>query len=64
MKLFPYISIKLTITKKRAIKDIKIGEILEENMIEYKNPGTGIPPKMANLVIGKKAKENLYDKSL
>ena len=47
-----------------AIKDIKIGEILDENMIEYKNPGTGIPPKMANLVIGKQAKENIPADSL
>lgn len=32
------------------------GMILEKNMIEYRNPGTGIPPKSAHQVLGKRAK--------
>lgn len=35
---------------------IKKGEILSENMITWRNPGTGIPTKMANTVLGKKVK--------
>lgn len=32
------------------------GMILGETMIEYRNPGTGIPPKSAHQVLGKQAK--------
>ena len=35
---------------------IRKGTTLEENMIEYRNPGTGIPPKLAHKVLGKRAK--------
>ena len=34
---------------------ISKGTTLEENMIEYRNPGTGIPPKLAHEVLGKRA---------
>lgn len=36
-------------------KLIKFGEILTENLVEYKNPGTGIPYKDAHKIYGKKA---------
>ena len=39
------------ISSERIIK----GTTLEENMIEYRNPGTGIPPKLAHQVLGKRA---------
>lgn len=35
---------------------IKSGMILSENLITYRNPGTGIPAKHLNTVLGKKAK--------
>ena len=47
-----------------SIREIKKGEILSEDMIEYRNPGTGIPPKKASLVLGKKAKEDISNNSI
>lgn len=38
---------------------ISKGTTLEESMIEYRNPGTGIPPKLAHLYFGKKAAVNI-----
>ncbi|MDA8565490.1 N-acetylneuraminate synthase family protein [Schleiferiaceae bacterium] len=35
---------------------IKRGEIVTEEDIVYKNPGTGIPPKDINVILGKKAR--------
>ncbi len=43
---------------------INKGVIIEESMITYKNPGTGIPPKKAHLIIGKKAAVNISADSL
>lgn len=54
------ISEKEKITKEKyhvsAVSNIKItkGEILIEEMIKYKNPGIGIPPKDIAKIIGKK----------
>jgi sialic acid synthase SpsE len=36
--------------------DLKKGQTLTSEMIAYRNPGTGIPPKNIGLVLGKKAK--------
>ena len=36
-------------------KQRKFGETLTENLVEYKNPGTGIPYKDAHKIYGKKA---------
>jgi N,N'-diacetyllegionaminate synthase len=47
-----------------AAKDIKEGEIIEENMLAVKRPGTGIFPKRINEVIGKKAQKNIKKDSL
>lgn len=38
---------------------ISKGTTLEENMIEYRNPGTGIPPKLAHQVLGKRANRDI-----
>jgi sialic acid synthase SpsE len=36
-------------------QDIPVGAILTEDMVAYRNPGTGIPAKDAHKIIGKKA---------
>jgi sialic acid synthase SpsE len=40
-------------------KDIPKGTRLEENMIVYRNPGSGIPAKDAHKIIGKKTTQNI-----
>jgi sialic acid synthase SpsE len=40
-------------------KNLFEGEVLTEDYIVYKNPGTGMSPKETKKVIGKKAKQNL-----
>jgi sialic acid synthase SpsE len=42
-----------------SLVEIPIGTILTEKMITYKNPGTGIPPKNSNLIIGKKSTQSI-----
>jgi N-acetylneuraminate synthase len=37
-----------------AIRDIRVGEIIKESDIIIKRPGTGIPPKFKEIVIGMK----------
>lgn len=45
-----------------AIKPIKAGTVIEEDMIGYKKPGTGIETKYYKKIIGKKIKKDLcYD---
>lgn len=45
-----------------AVTDIKKGETITREMISYKRPGTGIPPKFLDIVIGRKARTNIkYD---
>jgi N-acetylneuraminate synthase/N,N'-diacetyllegionaminate synthase len=39
--------------------DIPEGTIITKSMLDVKRPGTGVEPKYSNLVIGKKAKENI-----
>jgi len=41
--------------------EIKAGAVLSAEMISYRNPGTGIPAKMANLVLGRRAKRDIPD---
>ncbi len=56
------VSVTEWITRKKyhvslALKhDLKKGQTLTNEMITYRNPGTGIPPKNIGLVLGKKAK--------
>ena len=40
------------------------GALLNKSMITYKNPGTGIPPKKEELLIGKIAKFNILEDEL
>lgn len=42
-----------------AAKDIQAGEIIEEDMIAYKRPGTGIAPEYSCMIIGKTAKKDI-----
>ena len=44
--------------------DIKKGITLTESMVTYKNPGTGIPPKSAHMLIGKCAKRDILTDEL
>jgi N-acetylneuraminate synthase/N,N'-diacetyllegionaminate synthase len=39
-----------------AASYIPKGTVIEENMLTIKRPGTGIPPKFIDYLIGKKAK--------
>ena len=39
--------------------DILEGAIITEEMLEVKRPGTGIPPKYMDMIVGRKAKENI-----
>lgn len=48
-----------------AARPIKMGEIITENDIDYKRPGSGIPPKFYKFIVGKTAKRDLnYDEIL
>lgn len=42
-----------------AARDIKCGEQITEGMITCKRPGTGIPPTMVGLVVGRKARRDI-----
>ena len=42
-------------------RKINKGEILTQDCVIYKNPGTGIPKKCENIVLGKKAIENIEE---
>lgn len=45
-----------------AARPIEPGEIISEDMLDYKRPGTGISPKDNKTVIGRTAKQNIaYD---
>lgn len=47
-----------------AALGIKKGEKITDKLIEYKKPGTGIPPKLRNFIIGKIAKRNIKEGGL
>lgn len=42
-----------------SIKDIPVGRVIEKDMVWTKRPGTGIPAKYLDKVIGKKAKVDI-----
>ena len=42
-----------------SVVQIKSGTILDESMISYRNPGTGIPAKDAHKIIGKKVVKDI-----
>jgi N,N'-diacetyllegionaminate synthase len=39
--------------------DILEGQLISENMVDFKRPGTGIPPKDVGLLLGKRAARNI-----
>jgi len=47
-----------------AAKDIPKGTIIREDMLVMKRPGTGIPPKFIDLIIGRKAKKDIKEDTL
>lgn len=42
-----------------AARKISAGEIITENMIDYKRPGTGVSPEYKDFIIGKYAKKDI-----
>jgi sialic acid synthase SpsE len=42
-----------------SAKTIPAGAVLNETMITWRNPGTGIPSKLAHTIIGKRAKQDI-----
>lgn len=45
-----------------AAKEINEGDVITEDMMDYKRPGSGLPPEAIEYMIGKKAKRNIaYD---
>jgi N-acetylneuraminate synthase len=45
-----------------AARDIAEGEVITEDAIDYKRPGTGLPPQASEFVIGRTARRNIsYD---
>lgn len=40
-------------------QDLKVGEKIEAEMIDFKRPGTGIEPGLSSLIIGRIAKNNI-----
>ena len=42
-----------------ALNDIDVGETINENNIGLRRPGTGLPPKMFELILGKKATKKI-----
>jgi sialic acid synthase SpsE len=47
-----------------SARKISAGEVLDMSMVEYKNPGTGIPHKNASMVFGKRAKVDIKENTL
>jgi len=45
-----------------AARAIKVGEIIQEDMLDFKRPGTGLEPEVSKYIIGKLAKRDIaYD---
>ena len=42
-----------------SVSAIKAGTVLTESLVTYRNPGTGIPAKSANSILGKKATRDI-----
>lgn len=47
-----------------AAKDIKAGQVITENDIDFKRPGTGIEPKYFKMIIGRVARRDIKKDSL
>lgn len=44
--------------------EIKAGDVITENMLAYKKPGSGIPARRYKELIGKKAKRNIVENTM
>ena len=44
-----------------ASRDLKKGNIITRDMIEFKRPGTGLYPEFVDYVIGKKIKRDIQE---
>jgi sialic acid synthase SpsE len=42
-----------------AAKSIKAGEVIEEDMLDYKRPGTGLEPETVKYIVGRVAKRDI-----
>lgn len=42
-----------------AAQDIIVGQVITEDMIDFKRPGTGLPPEAMMYMVGKKANRNI-----
>jgi sialic acid synthase SpsE len=42
-----------------AAKSIKAGEVIEEDMLDYKRPGTGLEPESVKYIVGRVAKRDI-----
>ncbi|EDU36131.1 N-acetylneuraminate synthase family protein [Clostridium sporogenes] len=42
-----------------ATRDLKVGDVIEERKLDYKRPGSGLPPKFAKYILNKKVKRNI-----
>ena len=42
-----------------AIKDIKAGQVISEDMVDAKSPGRGLSPQLISVLVGKKAKRDI-----
>lgn len=47
-----------------AARDLAEGTILEEDMLEFKRPGTGLKPEFISFVIGRKLKRSMMEDEL
>ncbi len=47
-----------------ALKDIEVGEIITEDKLTYKRPGTGISPNKLDKIVGKKVKRRIKEDDL
>ena len=53
---------KIKIVARKSIvakKNIRLGTIIDESMLDFKRPGTGLEPKCLHLLIGKKIKKDV-----
>jgi sialic acid synthase SpsE len=44
--------------------EIRAGQVLSASMVTWRNPGTGIPPKLAHTVLGKRASHDIPSDAL
>ena len=45
-------------------RDMKAGEVISEKDLMPKRPGTGIPPKFSEIIVGRKVKQDLAEDTI